>query len=102
MDHADPPRARTQKLEPTQIAVKVVAAALNPVDGQVCALKACKSDGESLAAPAALASDFAGTVVAVGDGVDKWKVGDEVMGLTFEMVRPLSPFTSGSPLSLSS
>ncbi|GAA5899594.1 hypothetical protein JCM8208_000600 [Rhodotorula glutinis] len=85
-------RPAPEKLEPTQIAVNVVAAALNPVDGQVCALKASKSpDGETLSAPAPLASDFAGTVVAVGDGVDKWKVGDQIMGLTFEM-EPKTPF----------
>ena len=62
-----------------QVLVKIAASSVNTVDTMI------KSMGEELApispaTPAILGMDFAGTVEAVGEGVDNYKVGDEVYG----------------------
>lgn len=60
------------------VVVKVVATSVNTVDTMT------RSMGVDLplspALPAVLGMDFAGTVVAVGDGVTEFAVGDEVYG----------------------
>ncbi|MFJ2745742.1 NADP-dependent oxidoreductase [Streptomyces sp. NPDC087440] len=64
--------------EPGRMVVKVAAAGLNPVDWLI-------ADGllDGVAPhvfPLVLGADFAGTVTAVGDGVTRFAVGDEVFG----------------------
>ncbi len=60
------------------VLVRVAASSVNPVDYKI------RERGEALpfapALPAILGMDFAGTVMAVGEGVDAYKVGDEVYG----------------------
>jgi reticulon-4-interacting protein 1, mitochondrial len=62
-----------------EILVKVKAAAINPVDIQLWGnpligyLAGKKEKG--------IGRDYSGEVVAIGDEVEKWKVGDEVYGL---------------------
>ncbi|EEE38447.1 alcohol dehydrogenase, zinc-binding domain protein [Rhodobacteraceae bacterium KLH11] len=60
------------------VVVKVAAVSVNTVDTMI------RSMGEALplspALPAVLGMDFAGTVVAVGDGVTNFAPGDEVYG----------------------
>lgn len=68
---------------PGQVRIKVGAAALNPVD---VAMRSgvFGNDGERIG----LGWDVAGTIDAVGAGVD-WAVGDRVMGLATGHVKPL-------------
>ena len=60
-----------------QILVRNIAAAVNPVD------LGNRHDGSwaGLTLPAVLGSDFSGVVEAVGEGVSRWAVGDEVFGV---------------------
>lgn len=61
-----------------QVLVRIAATSVNPAD-----LKIRTSNGSSPLAPtlpALLGMDFAGTVVAVGEGVDQFAIGDEVYG----------------------
>ncbi|MCX5203031.1 NADP-dependent oxidoreductase [Streptomyces sp. NBC_00237] len=64
--------------EPGRVLVKVAAAGLNPVDWLI-------ADGmlDGVAPhvfPLVMGADFAGTVTAVGDGVTRFAVGDEIFG----------------------
>lgn len=62
--------------KPTDVVIKVVAAALNPVD-----FKIVHGDLKSLLSldlPSKLGFDVSGVVSAVGGGVQRFKVGDEV------------------------
>jgi NADPH:quinone reductase-like Zn-dependent oxidoreductase len=66
-----------------QMLVKVRAAAINPLDWhRVRGTPYAMRLGEGLGAPKdpRLGIDFAGTVVAVGKGVTKFKPGDEIFG----------------------
>lgn len=73
-----------------EIIIRVCATALNPVDVQVAGVTGLygavlgwmvgKSENSARKVPGA---DVSGIVAAVGDGVDKWKVGDEIFGLCF-------------------
>ena len=60
------------------IKVQIAASSVNPVDYKIREL------GEALpfspALPAILGMDFAGTVTEIGEGVEQFKVGDEVFG----------------------
>lgn len=60
------------------VLVKIAASSVNTVDTMI------RKMGEALplspAAPAILGMDFAGTVEAVGEGVDGYAIGDEVYG----------------------
>ncbi|AXG76752.1 NAD(P)-dependent alcohol dehydrogenase [Streptomyces paludis] len=67
-----------------EVAVSVVAAAVNPIDWKVRQGELKMMTGRSF--PRAMGSDFAGTVTAVGPGVTGLKPGDEVYGIT-----PLKP-----------
>jgi NADPH:quinone reductase len=71
---------------PDQVLVAVRAAALNPVDLAMRQGLMAAVIGESF--PLGLGWDVAGTVEAVGDGVTRWSVGDEVVGLRDEFVGP--------------
>ncbi len=64
---------------PGQILVRVVASGVNPIDFKI--RKGVASHAMP-ALPAILGTDLAGIVEAVGDGISKFKVGDEVYGLT--------------------
>jgi len=66
-----------------QVRVKVGAAGTNPFDNSV--LKGMMKDRIEHHFPLIPASDFAGTIDAVGSGVDQWKVGDEVLGQAGKM-----------------
>ncbi len=65
---------------PGQVLVRVRAASLNYRDLMV----ARGEYNPKLPLPRVLGSDAAGEVVAVGDGVTKWKPGDRVMGCFFQ------------------
>jgi NADPH:quinone reductase-like Zn-dependent oxidoreductase len=75
-----------------QIRVQVSAAAANPMDSKI-------RQGEMKALsgfrfPRGLGHDFAGVVEAVGPGVERLEVGDEVFGVTSIVKRARSPNTS--------
>ena len=63
---------------PGHVVVKIAATSVNTVDTMI------RSMGTDLplspALPAVLGMDFAGTIVALGDGVSDFEVGDEVYG----------------------
>ncbi|QAV70989.1 NADP-dependent oxidoreductase [Salinibacterium sp. UTAS2018] len=61
---------------PGELGVKVYAAAVNPVDWKI------RSGllGQRQPLPAAMGREVAGIVTAVGDGVDGYAVGDEILG----------------------
>src|SRR5436305_2505985 len=79
---------------PGRVVVRVRAAAANPGDSyvreglaeQAWALRARLSGQASdvpawsLTFPAGQGTDLAGEIIAVGDGVQRWRVGDEVLG----------------------
>ncbi|MFI3246805.1 MAG: zinc-dependent alcohol dehydrogenase family protein [Ferrimonas sp.] len=68
----------TPELQAGQVLIQVAATSVNPVDTLI------REVGEGLpfapALPAILGMDVAGTVVAVGDGVTQFAIGDEVFG----------------------
>ena len=66
---------------PGQVLVRVEAAGLNPVD--VFAVSGAAPVGWS--PPAVLAWDAAGTVEAVGEGVDEFRVGQPVVGFSNQL-----------------
>jgi reticulon-4-interacting protein 1, mitochondrial len=82
----------TQSLPPTpketEIYIKVQAAALNPVDIQLINLPLWNIPG--LRHTKGIGEDFAGQVIAVGNKVHKWKIGDQVWGFTMSLVHPPS------------
>ncbi|WP_370981158.1 zinc-dependent alcohol dehydrogenase family protein [Agaribacterium sp. ZY112] len=61
-----------------QVLVKVAATSVNPVDFKIRALGEALPFSPEL--PSVLGMDFAGTVQALGEGVDGFEVGDEVYG----------------------
>ncbi|UAJ79918.1 NADP-dependent oxidoreductase [Leifsonia sp. ZF2019] len=58
------------------VVVRVRAAGVNPIDGK---LRSGGRPSGPFTGPRVPGSDAAGTVVEVGDGVDDWAVGDEVV-----------------------
>ncbi|MCQ9334486.1 NADP-dependent oxidoreductase [Corynebacterium phoceense] len=62
---------------PGELGVRVHAAGVNPLDWKLRSGAA----GRSRTLPAALGEEAAGTVTAVGEGVEGFTVGDEVLGL---------------------
>ncbi|TWU62465.1 zinc-dependent alcohol dehydrogenase family protein [Crateriforma conspicua] len=68
----------TPSVKPGHVLVKVAASSVNTVDTMI--RKMGKDLPLSPDTPAILGMDFAGTVEAVGDGVDGYQVGDEVYG----------------------
>ena len=68
----------TPELKAGHVLVKVAASSVNTVDTMI--RKMGKDLPLSPDTPAILGMDFAGTIEAVGDGVDGYQVGDEVYG----------------------
>jgi NADPH:quinone reductase-like Zn-dependent oxidoreductase len=64
--------------QPGQVLVRIGTAGLNPLDAKIAAGEAAHAQVQ---VPAILGLDAAGTVVALGDGVDYFAVGDEVFGM---------------------
>ncbi|MFG0286609.1 MAG: zinc-dependent alcohol dehydrogenase family protein [Rhodopirellula sp. JB044] len=68
----------TPEVKPGHVLVKIAASSVNTVDTMI------RNMGKDLPlspdTPAILGMDFAGTVEAVGEGVDDYAVGDEVYG----------------------
>ncbi len=64
---------------PGQVLVQIAASAVNPLDTKIRAGNAAHARHPL---PAVLGMDLAGTVRAVGAGVERFRVGDEVYGLT--------------------
>lgn len=64
---------------PGQVLVKVAASGLNPLDTKI---RAGAADHAKHKLPAILGIDLAGTVAAAGPGVTRFRVGDEVFGMT--------------------
>ena len=68
----------TPEVKPGHVLVKIAASSVNTVDTMI------RNMGKDLPlspdTPAILGMDFAGTVEAVGDGVENFSVGDEVYG----------------------
>jgi NADPH:quinone reductase len=67
------------KPQPGQVLVRIAASAVNPLDIKIRAGQATHAR-QNL--PAVLGIDLAGVVEAAGDGVTKFKRGDEVYGIT--------------------
>jgi NADPH:quinone reductase-like Zn-dependent oxidoreductase len=63
---------------PGEILVRVKAAAANPMDWKIRGGEMAVLTGRRF--PRGLGHDFAGVVAAVGDGVSRLRVGDEVLG----------------------
>ncbi|WIT12318.1 zinc-dependent alcohol dehydrogenase family protein [Paucibacter sediminis] len=64
---------------PGQVLLEIAASGVNPLDGKIRAGKAAHARH---ALPAVLGMDVAGVVRAVGPGVARLRVGDQVYGLT--------------------
>src|ERR1700749_2894662 len=62
-----------------QVLVRIRASGVNPLDTKIRAGAAAHARHPF---PAILGIDLAGTVEAVGDGVEGWRIGDEVYGMT--------------------
>lgn len=66
------------ELKPGEVLVKIAASSVNTVDTMI------RNMGEELplspATPALLGMDFAGTIEAIGEGVQGYSIGDEVYG----------------------
>lgn len=82
-DYTDGTLHLTSVVKPTagpgQVLVRVVASGLNPIDTKIRAGVAPYAMPEL---PAILGTDLAGVVELVGEGVSRFKIGDEVYGLT--------------------
>ncbi|GGL48086.1 zinc-binding dehydrogenase [Halocalculus aciditolerans] len=76
-DAFEPAELDVPDVEPNHVLVEVAATSVNPVDTKIRS-GAAADLGPDL--PAVLHGDVAGTVVAVGAGVDDFAVGDEVYG----------------------
>jgi NADPH:quinone reductase len=61
-----------------QVVIRIAATSVNTVDTKIRLLGSDLPLSPEL--PAVLGMDFAGTITAVGEGVSKFKVGDEVFG----------------------
>ncbi|GAA4637101.1 NADP-dependent oxidoreductase [Actinoallomurus vinaceus] len=83
---------------PGQIQVRVRAAALNPADLRM--VEGAMHELAPLTFPHVPGSDFAGTVVALGDGVSRFTVGDEVFGLGLPRAAVAMATISSDPPSL--
>jgi NADPH:quinone reductase-like Zn-dependent oxidoreductase len=81
---------------PGQLLVKVAAAGVNPVDWKI--REGYMKEAFPLSFPATLGNEIAGTVAAIGDGVEGFAVGDAVHGST----GPVSGFADLVAISASS
>jgi NADPH2:quinone reductase len=64
---------------PDEVLIRVMASGVNPLDTKIRRGEAAHA---KMAPPAVLGIDMAGVVEAVGAGVDGFRVGDEVFGMT--------------------
>ncbi|MGE8065906.1 zinc-dependent alcohol dehydrogenase family protein [Pseudomonas sp. NPDC089569] len=64
--------------EAGQVLVRIAASGVNPLDGKIRAGQAAHARQPL---PAVLGMDLAGTVEALGEGVDQWETGDEVYAM---------------------
>ncbi|WNG87430.1 zinc-binding dehydrogenase [Mycobacterium sp. ITM-2016-00317] len=64
---------------PGEVLVRVMAGGVNPLDIKIRRGEAAHAQ---MAPPAVLGIDMAGVVEAIGAGVDRFRVGDEVFGMT--------------------
>jgi len=62
-----------------QVLVKIAASGVNPLDLKIKVGQAAHAQAKL---PAILGIDLAGTVIAVGEGVNNFEAGDEVYGMT--------------------
>lgn len=62
-----------------QVLVRILASGVNPLDTKI---RAGKADHARHPFPAVLGLDLAGVVEAVGEGVDRFEVGEAVFGMT--------------------
>jgi NADPH:quinone reductase-like Zn-dependent oxidoreductase len=81
--YGGPELMRLEEVEPPvpgkgRVLVRVRAAAANPMDWKIRNGAVKMMTGRRF--PRGLGHDFAGTVVAVGDGVTRFRAGDEVLG----------------------
>lgn len=67
---------------PGEVLVRVRAAGINP--GEIAIREGVFHDRWPATFPSGQGSDFAGVVEAVGEGVDAWAAGDEVLGFTHD------------------
>ena len=84
-----------------EVRIRVAAGGINPFDAVV--LKGALKDRMQHDFPLIPCSDFAGTVDALGTGVDGWKVGDEAFGQLGKMSfghGSLAEFTTASPATI--
>ena len=84
-----------------EVRIKVAAGGINPFDTVV--LKGALKDRMQHDFPLIPCSDFAGTVDALGSGVDGWKVGDQAFGQLGKMSfghGSLAEFTTASPATI--
>jgi len=65
--------------KPGEVLVRVMASGVNPLDTKIRAGAAAHARHDL---PAVLGLDLAGVVEAIGDGVERFKPGDEVYGMT--------------------
>ncbi|MBL6695123.1 MAG: NADP-dependent oxidoreductase [Luminiphilus sp.] len=71
----------TPPIESHQVLVRVAAAGVNPIDRRLRAGELQEYISRTF--PVVPGWDFSGVIVAVGEEVEGWKVGDEVVGLAF-------------------
>ncbi len=73
--------AEIPRPEPTadQVLIQIKASGVNPLDSKI---RTGKAPHAKPVFPAVLGTDLAGTIVAVGQNITKFQVGDEVYGLT--------------------
>ena len=84
-----------------EVRIKVAAGGINPFDTVV--LKGALKDRMQHDFPLIPCSDFAGTVDALGSGVDGWKVGDQAFGQLGKLSfghGSLAEFTTASPATI--
>lgn len=74
----EPAEVAAPQVKPGHVLVKIAASSVNTVDTMIRTMG--KDLPLSPETPAILGMDFAGTVEAVGEGVDGYAVGDEVYG----------------------
>ena len=83
IDQAEAPFARRTVAVPSpaagQVLVRIAASGVNPLDAKIRAGQAAHARHPL---PAVLGIDMAGTVVALGEDVGNFQVGDEVFGMT--------------------
>lgn len=68
----------TPLLQPGHALIKIKASSVNPVDARI---RSGQAPGMAPALPAILHGDFAGSIIALGDPVTNFSIGDEVYGL---------------------